>query len=270
MKLPDKAHEILQRLLIAFQQGTIPAALARTIIPSLDVPCSHWSLNNRILALLAGTADARGFRQWTQVGRYVRPGRKCFYILAPLLVARSKEDEEDSDRDVRLAGFRAVPVFRVEDTAGEPLNYPPLAPSQPPPLADVADAWGLTVSYTDFSGPTAPAYGSYSPSQKRIRLATHDEVTFFHELAHAAHERAKGQLRHGQDWSQEVVAALTAATLLHLYGCRPDDGGAYAYIAGYAKEASKDAYRACLSVISEVEQCLNQILATAHSLAPAA
>lgn len=269
MKLPDKAHEILQRLLTSFQQGTIPAALARTIIPSLDVPCSHWSLNNRILALLAGTADARGFRQWTQVGRHVRPGRKCFYILAPLMV-KTKEDEGEEDDDERLVGFRVVPVFRVEDTAGAPLNYPPLSPPQPPPLSEVADAWGLTVTYIDFAGLSASAYGTYSPSWKRIRLATHDEVTFFHELAHAAHERAKGHLKPGQDWSQEVVAELTAATLLHLYGRRPDDGRAYAYIAGYAKEAGKDAYRACLSVIAEVEQCLDQILAATHSLAPAA
>lgn len=265
MKITDKAGETLQRLLTAFEQGTIPEALSRTIIPTLDVPSSQWSLNNRVLALFAQTADARGMRQWNEVDRHVIAGRKAFYILAPLLV-KAKEGEEG---DKHLVGFRAVPVFRVEDTEGAPLDYPPLEPPQPPPLSEVAEAWGLAVSYTAFSGPDSPAYGSYSPSRKSIQLATHDEQVFFHELAHAAHEKIKGSLKRGQDWQQEIVAELTAATLMHLYGQQPNDGGAYEYIASYAKEAGKDPYRACLSVISDVEHCLNQILTTAQALTPA-
>jgi hypothetical protein len=160
MKITDKAGETLQRLLTAFEQGTIPEALSRTIIPSLDVPSSQWSLNNRVLALFAGTADARGMRQWNEVDRHVIAGSKAFYILAPLLVkVKAGEDADAGEGDKRLAGFRAVPVFRVEDTEGEPLNYPPLEPPQPPPLAEVAEAWGLAVSYTAFSGPDSPAYG---------------------------------------------------------------------------------------------------------------
>ena len=270
MKLTDKAHETLQALLTAFEQGTIPEALSRTIIPSLPVPCSRWSLNNRMLALFAGTADARGLRQWNQVGRQVIAGSQAFYILAPLLVTGKKDEEPTKKEDKHLAGFRAVPVFRVEDTAGTPLGYPPLEPPQPPPLFEVAEKWGLAVTYTAFDGPDSPAYGSYSPRGKSIRLATHDEEVFFHELAQAAHEKAKGTLKPGQHWSQEVVAELTAATLMHLYGRQPNDGGAYHYIAGYAQEAGKDAFRACLSVISEVEHCLNQILTTAQALVPAA
>lgn len=269
MKLTDKAHEALGQLLTAFQQGTIPAALARTVIPSLGVPCSRWSLNNRLLALLAGTEDARGVRQWNQVGRHVLLGHRAFHILAPLLVDVPRDDNETEGKK-RLVGFRAMPVFRVEDTEGEPLTYQPLEPRQPPPLSEVAEAWGITVAYAAFAGPMAPAYGAYSPSRKRIRLATHDEAVFFHELAHAAHEKVKGQLMLGQHWSQEVVAELTAATLMHLYGRVPNDGGAYAYIAGYAQDAGKDAYQACLSVIADVEQCLGRIIGTAQSLAPAA
>ena len=269
MKITDKAGETLQRLLTAFEQGTLPEALSRTILPILDVPSSQWSLNNRVLALFAQTADARGMRQWNDVGRQVVTGRKAFYILAPLLVkAKGAEDADAGEGGKHLVGFRAVPVFRVEDTEGAPLDYPPLEPPHPPPLSEVAEAWGLTVSYTAFSGPDAPAYGSYSPSAKRIRLATHDPQVFFHELAHAAHQQIKGTLRRGQDWQQEIVAELTAATLMHLYGQQPNDGGAYEYIAGYAKEAGKDPYRACLSVISEVEHCLNQILTTAQTLIP--
>lgn len=264
MKLTDKARESLRRLLAAFEQGSIPEALSRTIIPAPGVPCSRWSLNNRLLAFLAQTQDARGLRQWNQIGRSVIAGRKAFYILAPLVV-RVTVDDEDQEREgarERLVGFRAVPVFRVEDTEGEPLECPALEPPQPPPLAEVAAQWGLTVSYTAFAGAAlGSAYGSYSPSRKRITLATHDEAVFFHELAHAAHERVRGSLKPGQDWQQEVVAELAAATLMHVYGRTPNDGGAYRYIASYAQSAGKDAHQACLSVVADCEQCLEQILA---------
>jgi len=93
MKITEKAQEILQRLLDAFEKGTIPDALARTVIPALDIPCSQWSLNNRLLAFFADTQDARGMRQWNEVGRHVLPGRKAFYILAPLRVKKKRKKE---------------------------------------------------------------------------------------------------------------------------------------------------------------------------------
>ena len=276
MNLTPKAHEALQQLLTALAQGTIPEALARTALPALDVPCAHWSLNNRLLTWLAGTADARGLHQWNAVGRRILAGRHAFYILAPLRVKRTAHDPDpeapdDPTPELRLVGFRATPVFRVEDTEGTPLAYPPLEPPQPPPLWEVAEHWGLTVSYVAFDRQGPPAYGSYAPAQRQITLATHDEQVFFHELAHAAHLRAIGRLHGGQYWSQEVVAELTAATLMHLYGRQPpNDGAAYQYIAGYAQSIGIPAYRACLAVLGDVERCLQQILTTAEHVAPAA
>lgn len=88
MKITDKARQSLERLLSAFEQGHVPEALSRTVIPTLDVPCSRWSLNNRVLALLAQTQDARGVHQWSQVHRNVIAGRKAVYILAPLIVRK--------------------------------------------------------------------------------------------------------------------------------------------------------------------------------------
>ena len=269
MNLTPKAHEALQQLLTALAQGTIPEALARTVLPALDVPAARWSLNNRLLAWLAGTADARGLRQWNAVGRRILADRHAFYILAPLRVKRNLRDPDpeapdDPEPELRLVGFRATPVFRVEDTEGAPLDYPPLEPPQPPPLWEVAEQWGLTVSYATFGRLGLSVYGSYAPAQRQITLATHDEQVFFHELAHAAHQQVVGRLQGGQSWAQEVVAELTAATLMHLYGRQPaNDGAAYQYIAGYARRAGLPAYRACLAVLSEVERCLHLILAAA-------
>jgi hypothetical protein len=41
---------------------------------------------------LSGTQDARGFRQWKQVGRYVRKGGKAIYILVPR-ITKTVDDE---------------------------------------------------------------------------------------------------------------------------------------------------------------------------------
>ena len=150
----------------------------------------------------------------------------------------------------------SVPVFKYEDTDGNPLDLPELTPKQLPPLFEVVERWGIEVSWQSFQG---EAYGAYSPSRDSIELATHDEMVFFHELSHAAHQRVNGKLKLGQQWSQEIVAELTAAVLAHLYGRRTNDGGAYQYIRSYAKKAGKDVHKACLSVIADVEKCLDLI-----------
>ena len=77
MKITEKAQEILNRIVETFQSGTIPEAIARTIIPPLDVPCTYWSLNNRVITFLFGTSNARGVRQSDEVGRYPKKGSKA-------------------------------------------------------------------------------------------------------------------------------------------------------------------------------------------------
>jgi antirestriction protein ArdC len=250
-----KVKKVIDNLLVSFESGAVPDALAIVVLPRQDVPASHWSLCNRLILFFAGTSDARGFRQWKDAGRYPKKGSKAIYILSP----RHKKvvDDETEEEKRLLTGFLAVPVFRVEDTDGTPLDVPELTPNDLPPLYEVAHHWHLSVNWQSFHG---RAYGSYSPGRNEIVLATHDEQVFFHELAHAAHHRVTGQLRKGQDWKQEIVAELTAAVLAHLYGRRPNDGFSYRYIRSYAEDAGKDIYRACVSVIAEVGTCVDVIL----------
>ncbi len=92
-------------------------------------------------------------------------------------------DEETEEEKLVLSGFAGVPVFRFEDTDGEPLEVPELEPKQLPPLYEVAQQWGISVDWQSFQG---DAYGFYSPGKKEIVLATHDESVFFHERAQPA------------------------------------------------------------------------------------
>ena len=259
MRLTGRAQEALDKILKSFETGQVPEAIAVSMLPRFDVPSNRWSLNNRLLMYFAGTADARGIRQWREVGRWLKKGSKAAYILVPMHIRKAAEDAEmgAETKQQILVGFRCCPVFAVEDTEGAPVAHADLAPPQPPPLHQVARAWGLDVTYLPGNG---ACDGYYSPSRQQIGLCTHHEQVFFHELAHAAHHRVKGALSGGADWREEVVAELAAATLGHLYGRRPDDGGAYRYIRQYAEQAGRDAYRACLSVVADVGRCLELIL----------
>jgi hypothetical protein len=169
-----KAHTCLQQIVDLFKDGNVPAALAVvTIPPQANIPSAKWSISNRILQFLANTSDARGFRQWQETDRNVKKGAKTFCILGPK--TRTITETDDSGQEIKkhiVMGFFAIPVFRAEDTDGEPLPY---EPTSPPPLVDVAQAFGLSVSYQTFAH---GYYGYYQGGSKKIVLATHEAQIF--------------------------------------------------------------------------------------------
>ncbi len=135
----EKVKQALETIVQRFKEGDIPEAIAFSVFPMPNIPASRWSLLNRILMFLAGTNDARGFRQWQEVGRYVKKGSKAITILAPRFIKKDTEDEEEAK--TILVGFLAVPVFRVEDTEGEPLDYQKITLPELP-LMELAKEWG--------------------------------------------------------------------------------------------------------------------------------
>ena len=102
----------------------------------------------------------------------------------------------------------------MEDTDGEPLEYENLDPG-PIPLIERAKEWGISVR-------AVPHYSRYAAyyalGQNEICLATKEEIVFFHELAHVAHEKVLGALKPGQDPLQEIVAQLAGECLCRLVG----------------------------------------------------
>jgi antirestriction protein ArdC len=251
----DKVKQALESIVQRFKDGDIPEAIAFSVFPIPNIPASRWSLLNRMLMFFAGTSDARGFRQWQEVGRHVKKGSKAFTILAPRFMKKDTEDQEEAK--TILAGFLAVAVFRVEDTEGEPLDYQKIELPELP-LMEVAKEWGISVkailgSYRYF--------GYFSQDRKEIALATEEESVFFHELAHAAHQRILGELKRGQDWKQEIIAELVAATLCKMVGKTSKYlGNSYQYIEGYAKDANLTPWQGCMKVMSDTEKVLNLIV----------
>jgi len=124
MDYKEKAQAAAQEILTAFEEGTIPTALARMFIHRKnDVPARRWSFSNRLLAALRGHNDARGFRQWKEVGRFVKAGERSFSILVPRM-GKAKEDDEQwgiKAGDPIVTGFVTAPVFGFSQIDGAPL-----------------------------------------------------------------------------------------------------------------------------------------------------
>ncbi len=253
----DKVRMVLKDILEKFKTGEVPKAIAYALFPVAGTPSDKWSFMNKMIMFMSGTVDARGIRQWNRVGRMVKRGAKAIYILVPYFVKGKRNVEEDENEI--LKGFFAKPVFRVEDTEGEALDYEKVIPLPELPLLDKAEEWGITVStimpHKDF-------LGVYFPNAKEIIVASPEEIVFFHELSHAAYELCIGKLEPGQRWDQEIIAELSAQALCHLIGKQPSNklGNTYHYIEGYAAEAGLKPIAACMKVIHDVETILNFIL----------
>ncbi|MGV8058594.1 MAG: antirestriction protein [Smithellaceae bacterium] len=252
----NKVTEVLENILTRFKSGDIPQAIALTRFPIPDIPSAKWSFTNRLIMCLAGTTDTRGIRQWNSVGRKVRKGTKAIYILVPRIATLTDSNNENEER-VIVKGFLAQPVFRMEDTEGEPLDYEEKICLPDLPLLNIAKDWNIAVSAV---APFSQAFGSHRSTTKEILLATPEELVFFHELSHAAHERVIEKLQPGQNWDQEIIAELCAQVLCHLVGKQPINSLGNSYIEGYAKNAGLTPISACLKVIDDVQKVLSLIL----------
>lgn len=260
--MKDRISEATEKLLSMFESGEFPAAAARTYISrktSDDKPCLHWSLGNQLLMLISGTEDARGYQQWQEVKRKVKPGSKAIYILAPRVrkvtstVLDHSGREHQEERSL-LIGFRAVPVFRFEDTDGEPLASSDYSPPQFPPLYEVAQHFGM-VKYAAIDG---AALGSCS-THGTITLHSYDVDVFFHELAHQVHNTIK-PLKPGQHEDQEIIAEMCACILCELYGYDGYLWQGWEYIKAYGGHDSKTTLTKIMRLLSEVDEVIAQIM----------
>ena len=259
MSRAERAKQQLSRIAEMFSSERLPDLLAKSYLEPTGLPSDKWSLGNRLIMTMEGTSDARGYRQWQKVGRHVKKGTKAIYILAPRVNKAVEKDKETGEETTRtyVAGFQGIPVFRYEDTDGAAIKTVKNEPKELPPLADVAERWGIKVR---FDGTRHGEFGSFSKSDGEIRLCTDDVSTFFHELAHLAHSRIE-DLKPGQDARQEIIAQLVACTLAKTYGYDGVDGYTYGYVAHYADGGDPETVgRACYRVLGMAEKILDMIL----------
>jgi hypothetical protein len=253
MPSSDRIKEAMETLLKIFQEDNLEK-VARAVFRGDSVPADKWSFLNRVLMYLNDTEDARGFRQWQQVGRYVKKGSKAFYIIGPVTRKITEEKSPESGETVReertvLAGFKAIPVFRIEDTDGAPVIRDEFRVNIPCEFNGILQELGLKVQPVRFCG---SAYGSYNLLNKEIRLASPEIEVFLHELSHAVDDRLTC-LRPGQRRDQEVTAEFSAAVIAHLMGYKIPLGNVREYIESYS-------FRELMGCLTRIEKIVSYVI----------
>jgi hypothetical protein len=128
----------------------------------------------------------------------------------------------------KLVSFKPIPVFRYEDTEGEPIPEENFDFEIPCEFQGIIDELGLKVE----TEPFRRFYGCYSIQSKVIRLASPELIVFLHELCHAVDDHLHG-VHCGQIPLQEVVAEFSAAVIACLLGYRIPLGNVKEYIESY-------------------------------------
>lgn len=255
----------VESLLAMFKEKNFPEHLAFTIIRKRgggdSKPSDNWSIGNlMIMAFVGRTDDARTFNQWKTVNRYVKRGSKAFNIYAPLIRKVDGNKANNDGEEFVLIGFKALPVFRIEDTDGEPVEVVDYTPQQMPPFYDVAEKLGLKVNWQAFNG---RAYGWFNTNTKTITLSSQDAFIYFHELAHAVN--ATFADLHKDRKRAEIVADFTAAVLCELQGITGYQHQTYEYIKAYCQDKNDNAIiKSVMGVLNEVAKIVDIIIDTAN------
>ena len=188
----------------------------------------HYSVGNVIL-IMSQRPDATrvaGFRTWKSLGRSVKKGEKGIAILAPMMLNANRHDGDrraadsengDDDRGGKVLRFRAVHVFDISQTEGEPLPEPSRVAGDPKDALDRLEhavrAHGITLTVSnDLGAADGVSKGG------RIEIAagvspTERFATLVHEFAHELLHQVKGETKPSKgvrELEAEAVAFVVA------------------------------------------------------------
>jgi hypothetical protein len=142
-----------------------------------------------ILSQRPNAIRVAGFHTWKELGRFVKKGAKGILILAPIFRKLTVLEAGQADQADKLVGFRAVYVFDLVDTDGQPL--PSLAETEGDPagytnrLKQFITHRGIQLEY---SNEIYPALGLCSPGKIVLfpgQSHAEEFATLAHEAAHA-------------------------------------------------------------------------------------
>ena len=265
-------QEASEKLLEMFKTQDFGPQLALSIIrrrsddPTNSLPCMQWSIGNRMLMWFLGKTDmAATMLQWRNLNRRIVKGAKAFPILSPITYKKKKTKDDGTEEEVVMVkGFRAVPVFAIEQTIGVDLNVPDYKPPQMPPLYKAAEKLGIRVYWKPM---TRAAYGYYSPGDNSITLSSSEFCVWFHELTHAVRQTLADT--NADPDREEIIAETTASVLMEMqFGNHSYQEQAYHFIKYYCADKSPEfVIKTVMGVLKDVEEVINIILDAANEAA---
>ena len=201
-----------------------------------------------------------GFKAWQGLGRQVRKGERSIRILAPMTV--KEHDEHGAETGDVFTLFRAVPVFDIAQTDGEPLAEAPREPITGDTheryiatLEAFAGSLGYTVSsealehaggYCDARNHRIVVSSSIDAANARVRVLVH-------ELAHAL---GVGYAEYGREVAEVIVETATVVVCGALG--LDTSGESIPYITGWG-EQDLDAIRRHAEKVDEIARALETV-----------
>ncbi len=245
----------LQASLMAGKSGE----LERYLTAMAKFPSYSW---HNVILIATQRPDATrvaGFRAWRRLGRWVRAGERGIAIRAPVRMQR--REDPDPEEDVRW--FRAVHVFDIAQTDGQPLPDLPVASGDTGAAVEhllvFASARGIGVTFEDLGGPAGLSSGGRVCVQRALSPGETCSV-LVHELAHELLHRdavSDRPSRRVQETEAEAVAFVVCRALgLSSLAASRD------YIALYEGDASLLArclariQRAALEILHALEEAM--------------
>jgi hypothetical protein len=202
----------------------------------------RYSLYN-VMLIASQRPDATrvaGYQKWREFGRFVKKGAKGIFILAPILTKKTAEQDNPEEDSARVAvGFRAVYVFDLSDTDGEPL--PELGNAQGDPagyterLKDFVIQRSIQLEYSDS---IYPAQGQCAPGKITLlpgQCPAEEFATLAHEVAHSLlhqQERRAETTKCVRETEAEAVAFVVCEAI----GLQADNSADYIQLYSGDKE----------------------------------
>lgn len=262
IEVPTTIESAINTVLDAFQEKRLHKAIVYSMFPTVKCPSENWSITNRIIMYLVGdTFDARTFLQWKSVGRTIIKGRKSFPIIAPITFNKRNEDNETDEDDVQriLKGFRALRVFRYEDTDGKELIQEGVQLPQIP-LMKVCEYLGIKVKAIPGN---SSVFGYYDDNTNTIGLATGQKEVLYHELAHNVDYTLRSlKPCSGQQIDREIIAEMSACVLAFLIDkdIPITIQNHYNYLERYARYDNKSVFQVVNQYFKEIEKVITEIV----------
>lgn len=213
-KLADDAIENLAAALKAGKSETLTAYLAAM------GRFHNYSFGN-VMLIVSQKPDAThvaGFNTWRSFDRFVKKGEKGIVIIAPMLI--KPKEVSNSDEDGRILRFKAVYVFDVSQTDGQPLPEFARVGGNPNGHTDrlkaLVTSQGITLEYAEsLGGAHGLSHGGriellsgLSPAEEFSVLA--------HELAHEMlhkGDRRTGTSKTVRETEAEAVAFVVSQAI---------------------------------------------------------
>lgn len=224
----------------------------------------RYSLYN-VMLIASQRPDATrvaGYHKWREFGRFVKKGAKGIFILAPILAKKTADQDSLEEETARVAvGFRAVYVFDLSDTEGEPL--PELANTQGDPAGYTERLKSFVLQHSiqlEYSDAIYPAQGQCSPGKITLlpgQAPAEEFATLAHEVAHSLlhqQERRAETTKCVRETEAEAVALVVCEAI----GLKADNAADYIQLYSGDKETLMES-------LEHVQRASTEILAAITS-----